>query len=183
MEQGILLYGPPASGKDTITALLADLDRRYVPFTRLKAGTGRARGYRMASLEQLRHLEESGEIVYSNDRYGNTYAVDRPGLREAASQGRVPVIHLGQIAGVRAVAGGFPARWWRVLLWCPRSATEQRSLGRGDRDTGARLEAWDATERDVADHPGMKWDLVVHTDGVSARDAAERIHALVTAAL
>ncbi|MEU2113862.1 guanylate kinase [Streptomyces sp. NPDC019507] len=182
MEQGILLYGPPASGKDTITSLLTDLDRRYVPFTRLKIGAGRTHGYRMASRERLRELEERGEVVYRNDRYGNTYVVDQPGLREVTSGGRVPVVHLGQITGVRAVAGGFPARWWRVLLWCPRATTEERSLGRGDADTTARLEAWDATERDVADNPGMDWDLLVHTDDVSPEVAAERIHALVTAA-
>ncbi|MEV3875049.1 guanylate kinase [Streptomyces sp. NPDC049906] len=182
MEQGILLYGPPASGKDTITTVLTGMDRRYIPFTRLKVGTGRTRGYRMASPERLRELEERGEVVYRNDRYGNTYAVDRPGLRDAAAGGRVPVVHLGQIGGVRAVAEGCAARWWRVLLWCPREITAQRSLGRGDGDTAARLAAWDATERDVADNPGTAWDLVVHTDRVSAREAAERMHALVNAA-
>jgi guanylate kinase len=181
MEQGILLYGPPAAGKDTITAVLTGMDRRYVPFTRLKVGTGRTRGYRMASPERLRHLEERGEVLYRNDRYGNTYVVDRPGLQEAMSGGRVPVVHLGQIAGVRAVADGFPARWWLVLLWCPRTVTEQRSRARGDEDTAARLAAWDATERDVGDGPGIAWDLVVHTDGVSPPEAAGRIHALVTA--
>ncbi|MYY13489.1 guanylate kinase [Streptomyces sp. SID4919] len=182
MERGILLYGPPASGKDTITSALADLDRRYVPFTRLKVGTGRTHGYRMASREHLRQLEERDEVVYRNDRYGNIYVVDRPGLREVTSGGRVPVVHLGQIAGVRAVADGFAARWWRVLLWCPRAITGQRSFGRGDGDTAARLAAWDATERDVADNPGIGWDLVVHTGGVSPRAAAERIHAVITAA-
>ncbi|MFE0423441.1 guanylate kinase [Streptomyces sp. NPDC058953] len=182
MERGILLYGPPASGKDTITAVLAGLDRRYAPFTRLKIGAGRTHGYRMASRRELERLEECGDVVYRNDRYGNTYVVDRPGLREATSGGSVPVVHLGQIAGVRAVAEGFPARWCRVLLWCRRETTERRSIGRGDGDTAARLGAWDATERDVTNHPGTEWDLRVHTDDVPPQDAAARIHALVTAA-
>jgi predicted PilT family ATPase len=38
MRSGILLYGPPAAGKDTITTALAALDARYAPFRRLKVG-------------------------------------------------------------------------------------------------------------------------------------------------
>ncbi|MEU5399548.1 guanylate kinase [Streptomyces sp. NPDC005963] len=181
MKQGILLYGPPASGKDTITSVLAGLDQRYVPFSRLKIGTGRTHGYRMASLRELAQLEERGDLLYRNDRYDNTYVVDRPGIQEATSGGKVPVIHLGQIAGVHAVADGFPARWCRVVLWCRRETAERRSAGRGDGDTAARLKAWDATELDIAQGRGVEWDLRVDTDSSSPQDAAEQIHTMVTA--
>jgi guanylate kinase len=68
-----------------------------------------------------------------------------------------------------------------VLLWCPREITEQRSAARGDGDTPARLEAWDATERDLAEHPDAIWDLTVPTALVSPQEAAAQIHALVSA--
>lgn len=180
-RQGVLLYGPPAAGKDTVTAALAALDLCYVPFARLKIGSGRTRGYRMGTLEQLKEMEARDQVLYRNDRYGNTYVVDQPGLRDATADEQVPLIHLGQIVGLQAVADGFPARWWRVLLWCPREITEQRSAARGDGDTPARLEAWDATERDLAEHPGAVWDLTVHTALVSPQEAAAQIHALVSA--
>ncbi|WP_053912941.1 guanylate kinase [Streptomyces sp. SCSIO 75703] len=172
---GILLYGPPASGKDTLTTALAELDGRYALFSRLKIGGGRTRGYRMGTPEHLAELEAHGNVVHRNDRYGNTYVVDRPGLGRAMDGGRVPVVLLGQIAGVQRVASRFPAGWRRVLLWCSRETTAQRSSRRGDTDTEARLAAWDATRTDLAGWPTVRWDLSVDTDATRPRKAARRI--------
>ncbi|MFD0564440.1 hypothetical protein ACFQ2M_22355 [Kitasatospora saccharophila] len=49
MKTGIILYGPPASGKDTITAALIEQDPRLAQFARLKIGGGRSQGYRMGT--------------------------------------------------------------------------------------------------------------------------------------
>src|SRR2546427_5470191 len=67
VRQGVLLYGPPTAGKDTITAALTELDARYVPFIRLKIGSGRTKGYRMGTPEQLAELEAHGDVIYRND--------------------------------------------------------------------------------------------------------------------
>ncbi|WNI27306.1 phosphotransferase-like protein [Streptomyces sp. ITFR-16] len=177
-KQGVILYGPPASGKDTITHALAELDPRYSQFARLKVGTGKSAGYRMGSEEQLRQLEAVGDVVYVNARYGNTYAIDRPGVDAAFAAG-VPVVHLGQVDGIRALVDGYPADWSVVLLWCPREVTEQRSAGRGDSDTAARLAAWDATREDLGTHPGTTWDLTVDTTTTTPQDAARLIDQLL----
>ncbi|MFE0448621.1 phosphotransferase-like protein [Streptomyces fungicidicus] len=177
-KQGVILYGPPASGKDTVTAALSELDTKYVQFERLKVGRGKAVGYRMGTAEQLRELEAAGDVVYANARYGNTYAIDRPGVDGAFAAG-VPVVHLGQIDGIRALINGYPADWSVVMLWCPREVTEQRSAGRGDSDTAARLTAWDATREDLDAHPGMMWDLTVHTTTLAPQDAAQLIDQLL----
>ncbi|ELS55203.1 phosphotransferase-like protein [Streptomyces viridochromogenes] len=181
MKQGILLYGPPAAGKDTVTAALTELDARYVPFTRLKIGTGKTQGYRMGTPEQLAALEACGDVIYRNDRYGNVYVVDRPGLGQAMEGGRTPVIHLGQMVGMEQVAALFPAQWVRVLLWCSKETTAQRSPQRGDTDTAARLAAWDATQADLAAHPRAQWELHVDTEATAPHEAAERIDAIVRA--
>ncbi|MEV7166460.1 guanylate kinase [Streptomyces microflavus] len=177
-RQGVILYGPPASGKDTVTAALTELSPRYAQFARLKVGTGKAAGYRMGTAEQLHELEAAGDVVYANARYGNTYVIDRPSVDAAFATG-VPVVHLGQIDGIRALVDGYPADWSVVLLWCPREVTEQRSAERGDRDTAARLAAWDATREDLDKHPGTTWGLTVDTTAAAPQDAARLIDQLL----
>jgi guanylate kinase len=177
-KQGVILYGPPAAGKDTVTTALTELNSTYAQFARLKVGTGKSAGYRMGTAEQLRELEAGGDVVYANARYGNTYVIDRPGVDAAFAAG-VPVVHLGQVDGIRALVGGYPANWAVVLLWCPREVTAQRSAGRGDSDTAARLAAWDATREDLDVHPGTAWDLTVDTTATSAQDASRLIDQLL----
>ncbi|MDQ1051957.1 guanylate kinase [Streptomyces sp. V4I2] len=179
-KQGVILYGPPASGKDTVTAALTELHSKYAQFTRFKVGTGKSAGYRMGTTEQLDKLEAAGDVVYANARYGNTYVIDRPGVDVAFAAG-VPVVHLGQIDGIRALVGGYPANWTLVLLWCPREVTAQRSAGRGDADTAARLAAWDATHEDLDAYPDLAWDLTVDTTTATPQDAARLIDQLLHA--
>ncbi|MGW8485412.1 phosphotransferase-like protein [Streptomyces sp. NPDC055886] len=175
---GVILYGPPASGKDTVTTALTELDPTYAQFARLKVGSGKAVGYRMGTAQQLHALEAAGDVIYANVRYGNTYAIDRPGVDAAFTAG-VPVVHLGQVDGVRALVDGYTADWSVVLLWCPREVTEQRSAGRGDSDTAARLTAWDATRDDLDAHPSMVWDLAVDTAASEPQEAARLIDQLL----
>lgn len=182
MRSGILLYGPPAASKDTVTTALAALDARYVPFRRLKVGSGKSAGYRMGTATHLADLEASGDVIYRNERYGNIYVVDRPGLDQAMEGGTVPVVHLGQVAGVEQVAALSGVRWVRVLLWCSRTSTAERSRRRGDADTAARLAAWDATQEDLASYPQAGWEVRVDTDTVTPQEAAQQIDAFVRSA-
>ncbi|MCY0946983.1 phosphotransferase-like protein [Streptomyces antarcticus] len=177
-KRGVVLYGPPASGKDTVTAALAELSPTYAQFARLKVGAGKSTGYRMGTAEQLHELEAAGAVVYANSRYSNTYVIDKPGLDDAFAAG-VPVVHLGQVDGIRSLVDGYLADWTVVLLWCPREVTEQRSEGRGDGDTSARLAAWEATRDDLDAHPDMSWDLTVDTAAASPQEAARLIDQLL----
>ena len=175
-RDGIILYGPPASGKDAITEALSRISPECVLFRKLKAGDGRREGYRPTTLADVERMQRIGLILYANERYGNVYAVDRPALDALLARGLVPVVHMGQLAGVRAVRD-YPAGWLSVLLWCPREVTEERVRERGAADLGARLRAWDETARDLEQADPSDFSLRIRTDWQTPTDAAEAIRA------
>lgn len=174
---GVILYGPPASGKDTVTAALGRLDSRYVHFRRLKIGAT-MEGYRHATRAQLADLRAAGHVVYENDRYGNTYVVDAPHLESTLAAGQIPVIHIGQIVGVEAVSR-WPARWVTVMLWCSRETTARRVADRGSTDVEARLAAWDETAADLMTAEDGLFTVRIDTDATTPATAADLIHGWV----
>jgi guanylate kinase len=170
---GILLYGPPASGKDTVTAALQRrLGGRVVHYAKLKVGAGRTAGYRFATPAELDQLRRSGDVLYENERYGNVYAVDRPGLLDIVRRSALPVLHMGQLAGVRAVREATALPWLSVLVWCDRETAAQRLRQRGSGDLDARLRAWDETAGDLTGQRPGDFDLVVDTAELDPEAAA-----------
>lgn len=164
--QGVILYGPPASGKDTITEALTRLEPRCHLFQRLKVGEGKTSTYRMIDRSHLDELRARGEVVWENERYGSVYAIDLPGLRDSLRQS-VPVLHLGQPAAIDAVRAATPdAQWLAVSLWCPRDVTAARLVARSPNDVAERLRVWDETE------PLEFCDLAVNTDEMEPHDVA-----------
>jgi guanylate kinase len=142
MSRPVILYGPPAVGKDTITEALADLDPAYQLFPLLKAGLGRSRGYRMIPLHQLGALASAGDLILRWNRYGNTYAVDRSGIR-AALAAYSPVLHFAERYHVETVFTAEPVNWLVVGLTCPRSVAAERLRARNPDDVEQRLAVFD----------------------------------------
>ncbi|MFF4567182.1 AAA family ATPase [Streptomyces sp. NPDC001435] len=171
---GVILYGPPGAGKDTLTAELSRLRPEYVLFQRLKAGPGRTTGYRLTTAQHIEEMAQAGEILYRNSRYDAEYAIDRGAVSALVDAGRLPVLHMGQVAGAHAVSV-FRAHWTRVLLWCPEEVTRQRCQGRGDKDLDARLKVWHETRQDLLDHAAEPWSLVIRSDQMSPAQAAQAI--------
>lgn len=167
---GVILYGPPAAGKDTITKSLSKIDPRYRIFRRIKVGTGRVEGYRLATVAEINRLRAAGEILWENQRYGATYLVDRGFLAEELSEAW-PVLHLGQPDAIPVIRRAFPPGCWLVVyLWCSRPVAERRVVARETGDVAERMRAWDATEPISA-------DLSIDTGITDAGDAAAVIDA------
>ena len=176
MSRAVIVYGPPAAGKDTVTAALTNLNAQYRQFRRMKVGSGRTAGYRMSTPEEVARLKSSGGIVWENQRYSSTYYVDKPSLERDLSEAW-PVVHLGQAAAISAVVQTFPAVPWTVVyLWCPREVAERRVIERGTSDVAERMAAWDATEPIPA-------ALTINTATLSPAEAAARIDAAASAIL
>jgi guanylate kinase len=177
---GVILYGPPASGKDSVTAALCGISDAYAYFEKLKLGEGRTRGYHFISEASLADLRNRGLIVHEVTRYGATYVVDGPRLDELFAAGRVPVVHMGQVEGVNALRL-HTARWLDVLLWCSRDVAAERLLTRGSVDVDERLAAWDATLDDLGSATEPQFTLSIRTEVVTPATVAALIHAVMTA--
>ncbi|MFF4245475.1 guanylate kinase [Streptomyces sp. NPDC001822] len=173
----VVLYGPPAAGKDTVTESLCSADQRFEPISKLKHGTGRSAGYQFVTADELGDLRSQGRILVETRRYGNVYAVDARSLTEPQQRGRVPVTHIGNVADMRTLLDCTASiSWLRVLLWIPRNECEQRSRARGDTDTAKRLTAWDETVRDLHESDVRDlFDLVIRTDRAEPATAAKQI--------
>jgi guanylate kinase len=176
---GVILYGPPASGKDTVTAELCTLSNDYAYFEKLKVGEGRTSGYRLVAEDRLAELRNRGLIVHEVTRYGSNYAIDAGQLDELFKGGRVPVVHMGQVAGVNAMRK-YGARWLNVLLWCSRDAAVERLRVRGSVDIEERLAVWDATLAVLRTWADPRFTLSIRTDAVQPTMAAAIIHAAMS---
>ncbi|TDB97965.1 guanylate kinase [Actinomadura sp. 7K534] len=172
---GVILYGPPASGKDTITAELARQDARYAPLAKLKAGTGRTTGYRHISPVDLDELRAAGRLAVETHRYGNIYAIERDDIAALVEADRVPVVHMGNLPDLQRLRAAIPLDWTTVLLWIPRAVCADRSQHRGDADTPARLQAWDETRHDLHTATGPVFNLIINTNQTDPAEAAQHI--------
>jgi len=168
---GVILYGPPASGKDTVTNRLVSIDPRYRQFSRAKCGGGRTASYRMITVNELESLRVSGDIIWENKRYGATYIVDKAPLLAITQAGEVPIVHLGQVPAVDAVKAAIAdLKWLVVSLWCPREVAASRIKQRRTGDTEERFTAWEETEE------LKEFDLFIDTSSSSPEQAASLIH-------
>ncbi|MBW0105801.1 kinase [Pseudonocardia sp. KRD291] len=160
--RGLVLFGPPAAGKDTVTAALTTLDPRHEHFQPLKAGPGRTSGYRMSNPRDLDRLRARDGVVWTTRRYGAQYVVDVHGLAAILDRGRVPILHLAEPAALDELAVRFPdIAWHVVLLSCPRDVAEQRIRARATGDAAARLAAYDAFQ--ALEHVDQRVDTAALT--------------------
>ena len=155
---------------------LSQSSPRCVLFEKFKAGAGRQAGYRLTTIADIDRMRGLGLILYANERYDNTYAVDRPSLDALFARGLVPIVHMGQVAGIRALKT-YPAAWLSFLLWCPREVTEKRARERGGPDLAARLAAWDETAQDLERVDPGEFSLRIRTDRQTPTEIAEAIRA------
>jgi guanylate kinase len=171
----LVLYGPPAVGKSTVTNALTDLDARFRLHPVVKAGAGRTAGYRTVSGDRFAELAAAGRLVVTWERYGARYGVARSALVAALDEGHVPVVHLGSVAAVRTLTATAAVRWTVVQLWARREVCAARARARATGDLAARLRAYDESARldDLA-------AITVNTGVTNPAETARRVRCAVT---
>ncbi|SEK30564.1 hypothetical protein [Nonomuraea pusilla] len=171
--RGIVLYGPPASGKTTTTAALTALDRRLVLLRKLKAGSRTGTEYDFVDYERLAELRAAGRLLAETHRYGNVYAVDRLQVEQMAQAGRTPIVHMGNIPDIRRLTQ--TGAWLPVLLWVTRDVCARRCRLRGNLDIHERLRAWDETMADLRAHDDGLFEVRVSTAEAEPEEVARLI--------
>src|SRR5215217_1345523 len=147
MSCAIILYGPPASGKNTVTEALQTLETNIEPFQRVKAGPGRTQGYRMMSQENISTWRDQVTILWENSRYNAVYITELEEIQRILEAHRIPVIQ----------------------LWCPRNVSYTRSIARKTGDIKQRMQVYDKTER------LKQKNLTIDTSKTNPVEAAKKI--------
>ena len=177
---GILLAGPPASGKRTVAFALTSLRRSYARVPALTTATDPPVDAEPAARAHLDELRSWAQVLHEFTVDGSGYLYDRErpaGLRE---QGRLPVVCV-EDADAPAAFRRESAGWLPVLLWCPAPEARARA-GRGlrgpvDRGWTRRWERSSTALLGAATH----FTLTLRTDRLDAVDAARIIHAAAQA--
>jgi guanylate kinase len=174
---GVLLYGPPAAGKTTITRTLVD-SGHFVGFRPLKVTGAPGDEYRATTHEQLDQLASDGELLWDVRLYNARYAFDRPELVRLLIDSH-PVVSIGDPGAVDLIRQGtHPATWVIVELWCDLNTAAQRLTARGQPNLSQRLERWHTTPR--LDRADLRLNTTRTQPHTVAREIGRRVIAELT---
>lgn len=151
----VLLSGTPASGKDTITGLLAKFDPKYRHFKKHRSSDQpKADGtYIHVDDAEFSRLAAQGEFAQHHYRYGRGYGVARSQLEHHWTQGETPVIHVGKYQNIAPLLA-LGASVTSVLLLVSQDETLQRLQQRHPDDPAEverRMEAYRQERAELAE--------------------------------
>lgn len=171
MNVSLVLYGPPAAGKDTVTGQLLSIHDEYRLFEKLKSGAGRSVGYRIVTDSVIDEFHARGDVLWETRRYGARYVIDR-GRFTALARTTTLIVHVGELQAIEEIAAALDgiAELVVVSLWCPRPVAAERISRRRTGDDIKRLDLWDSTP------PLHHADLSIDTGTVGPVEAAQAIH-------
>ena len=147
----ILLCGPPASGKDTITTLLARKNNIFRHFRKHRVpprenGKNNPPSYIRVSIDEYLTMIRDNEFVQFHQRYGRFYGVSRKTLEKHLRDGQIPIIHTGKVYDLMELDASFGNNSAKILLWESKENIRERLKLRhpGDpREIQRRLQSYD----------------------------------------
>lgn len=177
---GVLLAGPPASGKRTAAFSLTTLRRGYAHVPAMATKPHRSVDAEQTAQKHLDELHAWAQIFYAVTVDGRRYAYDRERLLHLREQGRLPIVCVEDahaLAAFEAESEG----WLPVMLWCPRSEAVQRltrtwPVGEpayvADRSWSRR---WERSTKSLFADPS-RFTLTLRSDKLNAVEIARVIH-------
>lgn len=182
---GILLAGPPASGKRTVAFSLTSLRRGYAHVPALAVSPHWSVDAEQAGRRHLDELRSWAQIFYDVTLDGVQYFYDRERLVRLREQGRVPIVCVEDARALSAFEAESEA-WLAVMVWCPREEAGER-LTRGwpvgepaytaDRSWQRR---WERSAKGLfAD--SSRFTVTVRSDRLGAVEIARVVHLVAQA--
>lgn len=158
----LVLSGTPASGKDTITALMEQYGGGRYCFFKKHKGVPDVHGamvdprnaaYRLTDQETFLRMAQEQRFLQHHERYGCGYGVSIDELESHWACGQIPIIHNGRQENLPGLFRG-EHTLFSVLLLSGRLATRERILSRngGDLvDADNRIRAYHEERHEIAE--------------------------------
>ncbi len=136
----IVLSGMPASGKDTITSKLCEIDKRIIPFKKYRSVGCNDKlkdTYFNVSEEEFLEKAKKDDFLQYHSRYGRYYGIAKDTLFDCFSGGKTPVIHIGRIENYYMLKKNMPsfekqyginANLCHIQLWETREVLKNRII-------------------------------------------------------
>ena len=147
----ILLCGPPASGKDTLTELLKKRNNIFCHFKKHRVSnqvdkSGNLKTYFKISLNEFLQRVGKDEFVQFHKRYERFYGVSKKVLDNSLQYGKIPILHVGKIYDLMELEDVLNADAAKILIWETKDVINDRLVLRhhGDyKEIQLRLKSYD----------------------------------------
>lgn len=138
----IVLSGMPASGKDTVTERLHEIDPRYANLKKYRTigqDDKPKSSYYNVTVKEFITKVNNGDFLQYHRRYDRYYGIDKRILTEMLNCGQIPIIHIGRIenyytflSNVKSFEeeSGFTLKIASILLWEQKGVLEARIVNR-----------------------------------------------------
>jgi len=169
----LLLSGTPASGKDTITRLLLELDPRFRHFKKHRSSDQeKADGtYIHVTSNEFSSLLAQGAFLQHHYRYDRGYGVAHSELDQHWAKGEIPIIHVGKYENISPIRTQ-EVKATSVLLMVSLSETQRRLHQRHTDDieeVERRIAAYHEEREELAtlirSGKALEFDLIVDNSG------------------
>ncbi len=130
MKSIILLCGPPASGKDSITEAVCNIDKSFCHFKKHRAINKNANmdrnNYINISKDEFEKMIKNGDFIQYHKRYDRYYGISKQALADGISKNLNIIIHTGRIENLQELKKKINVNTISILLWAPIYLLRQR---------------------------------------------------------